>query len=199
MAADFNVTIPVFDNEYGSVDVDIIGQADISGSDEEFAKSVIETAIMGTAYEITKENKSYLTLADNKSRLEAEISASLQKNEIPCSGVTITGVDLTQKSREYVEEMKRMKGAAAMSPEEIAKKMEEATRAAQEMADKLTPEERQKAEEEAKKMMQENEKKYNDIMAMVQSTHENNRPKFCPNCGTPNNGGKFCTNCGNEF
>ncbi len=199
MAADFNVTIPVFDGKYGSVDVNIIGQADISGTDEEFAKIVIETAIMEAAGEITDENKSYLALADNKSRLEAEISASLQKREIPCSGVTITGADLTQKSREYVEDTERLKEAAAMSPEEIAKKMEEAARAAQEMVDRLTPEERQRAEEEAKKLMQENEKKYNDIMAKVQSGLENNRPKFCPNCGAPNNGGNFCTNCGSKF
>ena len=45
MAADSNVTIPVFDKEYGSVKVAIIGQAEISASDEEHAKRTIEIAL----------------------------------------------------------------------------------------------------------------------------------------------------------
>lgn len=150
MAADFNVTIPVFDKEYGSVKVAIIGQAEISASDEERAKRTIELALMQTAGKIANENDSYLALADNKSRIEAEIAAALKEREIPCSAVAITGAGPTKESLDYIEMIKRKKEAAAMSPEELAKKMEEATRAAQETLSKMTPEERQKAEEEAK-------------------------------------------------
>ncbi len=199
MAAGFNVTIPVFDREYGSIRVVISGEADISGPDEERAKSSIEIALMQAAGKIANENASYLAIADNKSRIEAEITEALHEREIPCGGVRITGADPSDDSREYIEMIKRKKEAAAMSPEELAKKMEEATRAAQETLSKMTPEERQKAEEEAKKMMQDFEKKQNDLMAEVQSVLGKSQPKFCPNCGVPNNGGKFCTNCGNRF
>ncbi len=199
MAVNFNVTIPIFDREYGSIRVVIGGQADVSGPDEERAKSTIDIALMQEAGKISNENNSYIALADNKSRMETEISAALQDREIPCSGVRITGIEPSEDSREYIEMIKRKKEAAAMSPEEIAQRMEAATRAAQETLSGMTPEERQRVEEEAKKMMQDLEKKQKDLMADVQSVLEKTRPKFCPNCGTPNNGGKFCTNCGNKF
>ena len=99
----------------------------------------------------------------------------------------------------YEEEIAKLRARAALSPEELAKKMEEAQKAAQAAFDKLSPEEQQRAQEEAQKMMKEMEEKQNAILKSAQEISASKAPKFCPNCGAPNNGTKFCTSCGNKF
>lgn len=98
------------------------------------------------------------------------------------------------------------------TPEELAKMMEEAQKKAQEAWDKLTPEEQAQAQENAKKLMEEEERKHKEMMETInrfaaerkakeaaQNAGNAQKPKFCPNCGTPVSGGKFCGNCGNAL
>ena len=102
-------------------------------------------------------------------------------------------------SKEKIEELERLKAAAAMTPQEIAKKIEEAQRAAEEALSKMTPEQRAEAEEKAKKMIEESERKNREIVEEAQRFLADRAPKFCSNCGTPNKGFKFCPNCGNKL
>ena len=98
----------------------------------------------------------------------------------------------------YDEEIAKLK-ASVPSPEEMARKFQEAQRAAQETLANLTPEERQRVEEEAQRQRQEMFQKQNDLLKSAQDILASKAPKFCPNCGTPNSGGNFCPNCGNKL
>lgn len=95
------------------------------------------------------------------------------------------------------------------TPEELAKMMEEAQKQALETWNKLTPEEQAKATAEAQRMMEEEARKHQEMMDTInrisaeskakeaaKNAQDAQKPKFCPNCGTPVSGGKFCGNCG---
>lgn len=88
---------------------------------------------------------------------------------------------------------------AAMTPEELAKKMEDAQREAEEALAGLTPEQRRQAAEDAEKTMREFQKEYEETMEAAQKTAAASAPRFCPNCGAPNGGSKFCPNCGSRL
>ncbi|MBR5659769.1 MAG: hypothetical protein IKX10_10285 [Lachnospiraceae bacterium] len=92
------------------------------------------------------------------------------------------------------------------TPEELMKMQEEALKKAQETWNKLTPEEQAKATAEAQRMMEEEARKHQEMMDTIsrisaqskakETAQDAQKPKFCPNCGTPVSGGKFCGNCG---
>ncbi|SFG21755.1 zinc ribbon domain-containing protein [Oribacterium sp. WCC10] len=96
----------------------------------------------------------------------------------------------------YEEEMAKLKAAASLSPEELAKKLEEAQRLALETMARMTPEERLRAEEEAQRIIREDEQKRKALLESAQQVLGKRTPGFCPYCGTPNSGGNFCSNCG---
>ena len=92
------------------------------------------------------------------------------------------------------------------TPEELVKMQEEALKRAQEAFAKLTPEERAQAEEAGKRLLEEEARKHQEMWhtnsriseqsKAKETAQDAQKPKFCPNCGTPVSGGKFCGNCG---
>lgn len=92
------------------------------------------------------------------------------------------------------------------TPEELVKMQVEALQRAQEALAKLTPEERAQAEEAGKRLLEEEARKHQEMWNTIsrssaqskakETAQDAQKPKFCPNCGTPVSGGKFCGNCG---
>lgn len=101
-------------------------------------------------------------------------------------------------SDDYEKQMEKLRAFAALTPQEMAKKMEEAQKAAQEAFDKLTPEEQERAKAEAERMMRESEQERNALLQEAQKFGLK-VPKFCPYCGTENKGGNFCPSCGAPY
>ncbi len=201
----FEETVPYIDPEFGSLELKISGEADVSSAvwqgDKEgtdHARLIIRTAIAGTVTNISRDWKSYKEFAAMGDMIGEKIGNALRESKFEVNGIRVMEIVPSEISRRRMENLERLKAAAAMSPEEHAKRMMEAQRAAEETVARLTPEEKQMAEAEAKAMMQKLEQgslSLDQIKDLAMGT----APKFCPNCGTPNKGTKFCPNCGNKL
>lgn len=106
-----------------------------------------------------------------------------------------------------------MENYASMTPEELAKLVEEAEKQAKATLDKMTPEEREQSIIRANKLIAEDQARLQKIVDEAkavangnyskdnepepeQESVEKNAARFCSNCGAPAGGGKFCEYCG---
>ena len=98
-------------------------------------------------------------------------------------------------------ELREMKKIKEPTREELEKMVEKAQRELQERLDKMTPEEREQFEINAKKLIENDRAYLNDLIQSASkiAAPQENRPKFCPNCGAPVSGGNFCMYCGGKL
>ncbi len=202
----FKEDISYSDPEFHSIYVTISGEYVVSSASDsneqrvtDLAKMAVQNALYNAVDSILPEGLSYKDLPSRSSVMEENIRKKLEDDGLICESVRVTEIVPSERSAGYIEQISKLKEAAAMSPEERAKKAEEAQKAAMETLAKLSPEERKKVDEEAAKMMQEFEAKQKATMESVQQILAGRKPKFCPNCGTPVEGAKFCPNCGNKL
>ncbi len=202
----FEEKCPFRDPEFGPLDMIIKGEATVSDPNDtneerakEHAKLVIRNAVFEALDRIESESISYTDISARSSEIEDHIGNSASARALVCNGVRITEISPSERSLNYIRDLSKMKAFSQMSPEELAKKSEEAQKAAMEAVAKMTPEERKKAEEEAQRMMCEFEEKQKALMDDVHRIMNGSGPKFCPDCGAPVKGAKFCSNCGKKL
>ena len=227
----FKETLPIFDPEFGSLYLVAEGEADVADSHETDEARVISrasTTISATISEFVTNafsdpSVTYQAVCDQQSNLEMQIGSVLQSREFTCYGVKLTSFGPDADSMEHINRIGKLKEAAAMTPEEIAKRIEEAERMAAAAVATMTPEELAAAEASFQKAMDETMAEQQRIIEAAQKmiaessataaaqadTMENaivdaiadavQAPKFCPNCGAPYKGGSFCGSCGTKL
>ena len=104
-----------------------------------------------------------------------------------------------------------MENYASLTPEELAKLVEEAEKQAKAALDKMTPEEREQSIARANKLIAEDQARLQKIVDEAKAVANGNYSKgnesepesaekktarFCSNCGAPAGSGKFCEYCG---
>jgi len=200
------------DPDYAFITLKIAGESDVScedragsDSDIEYARSLITYAVNQEITQISADKCPYKSLVSYSSRLRDAAAAELGSKGITLKSFSIMNIVPDEKSRTLIANKDKIKAMAAMSPEELAKKAEEARIAAQKYMDSLSPEERQRAEENARKEM---EKRNAEMQAMIDQAKSISAGaavgaslgapanRFCTSCGTPAGGGRFCSNCG---
>ena len=121
------------------------------------------------------QNASYKAIQSDVEGISNACINVLQNKGFTVLNFVINSIGPDQHSLEMIDKIDKLKAMANMSPEEQAKKYQEAMQAAQQTL-------------AAQQAVQQN-----------QSTGQAGYPKFCPNCGTPTTGSNFCTNCGNKL
>lgn len=201
----FKETLPVFDPEVGSLYLIAEGEADVADSRETDETRLISRAdaiIRATIGEFVinasrDRSTTYQNICDQKSNLEMRIANALVSSELACYGVRLNTFEPDEQSAERIRHYTKPKEAAAMTPEEIARRLEEAQRIAEAATSNMTPEE-WAAGVAASAATQ---------LDVVEDTVENvladagkpKAPKFCTNCGAPYKGGSFCGSCGTKL
>ncbi len=174
---DFNEQVNFMDPDYGTVFLTVGGKVEIGHNsfDEETLNSIAQKSInlsVMSAMQKRFGKCSYRELASQVSGINEDIASMLTKNGFIVSSVNVTSIAPTPDALEFIEKLDRSRMVASMSPEELAKKQQEAM-------------------EQAMK-----------TVASAQAVNPApvpNYPKFCPECGTPTTGSNFCPNCGNRL
>ncbi|SCW64204.1 hypothetical protein SAMN02910456_02308 [Ruminococcaceae bacterium YRB3002] len=171
----FGVDINYNDPEYRFLQVTAAGEAAVScaeraGTEDDITtvKMMIETALIETASQLSVDGVSYKDLTAQQPRFTEAVSSALSSKTITLSSFVLNTLALTPRSQEQINRINKMKEMAAMSPEELQKKMMEAQAAAQAYMDSLSPEERQRMEEKAKRDAEEAAAKMKATMEMAQ-------------------------------
>ncbi len=189
-----------------------IWQGDQGGIDN--ARLVIKTGVLQAISDIGRDRASYKELCDMTDRVAGKIADILRDSNFEVAYVKIAGIAPSESAAKRIGEMDRLKAAASMSPEELAKKAMEAQKAAEEALAKLTPEQKAKAEAEAREMARKFEQEHNATMEQVRSilnssakpeSGSSTRPVSDPSANSALNQSaysssnafpKFCPNCG---
>lgn len=209
----FGIDSSYSDPEYRFIYVKTIGQAEVScddreGSerDQEYVKSLIGLAVMETLSSLSAEQVSYKHLVSHKDRFISAVKEQFAPKNITLSSFALMNVTPDEKSREMMAKADKMKEMSKMTPEELAKKQQEAMEEAKRRWDALSPEEKARIEAETKRKADEAVKQMKEAQALAQkmaapmaASAQAPVKKFCGNCGSPANGGKFCSNCGNPL
>jgi len=220
----FNTTVAYNDPDFRFIDVNVIGDAGITKGEPEHAKKVIELALAQILNAISSERVSYKDLPSQIVRMKQEVPGIVKDNGVELGSLNIMAVGPSDKAKAFIERMTKINEMAKMSPEELAKKAEEAQRKAQEQWNMLTPEQQAQAMQNAEIARKKFEEEHKDVLAHAQAVASGGSPddiskalkmaanaaggaaaaastgaaanKFCTNCGTPSKGGAFCCNCG---
>lgn len=198
--------VPYLDPDCVGLDLEITGElfADGEGGTE-FVQAVAQQALITELQALTAERCSWRDLPAQAGRLTQACSAALAARNIRLTAFSSLRIEPDEYARRKIELLEKKKALESMTPEDLAKQLEEAQKQAQAALEKMTPEERRAAMENAQKFMKEQAAEYKQLMtqagAAVASPEQPARtvPKFCPNCGSATNGAKFCSNCGTKL
>ena len=116
-------------------------------------------------------------------RLRQVCGTSFSGMNIHLTAFPTLQIEPGESARQKIELLEKRNAMAAMTPEDLAKRLEEAQKQAQ-AAIAGTAQEKPAGEQMPEKT----------AAQPAQSV-----PKFCPNCGSPTNGAKFCSNCGTKL
>ena len=186
----FSVDVSFVDPEYRSLSILINGEtevvsADWSGDESsvKYVTTIIKNTIMDEIMRFGDQNASYKAIQSDVEGISNACINVLQNKGFTVLNFVINSIGPNQRSLEMIDKIDKLKAMANMSPEEHAKRYQEAMQAAQQTL----------AMQQASVTQQTLTSQQN------QSTGQAGYPKFCPNCGTPTTGSNFCTNCGNKL
>ena len=161
------------DPEYGVLDLELSCalSADCALG-EDFVKTAVRAALTRELQTLASERCSYRDLPAQEQRLRQACEAALSTAQIRLGAFSDLHIEPDENGRKKIALMEKGKAFAAMTPEEMAKRMAEAQKQAEAALGGAASEKPAGAAE---------------------------APKFCPNCGSPTNGAKFCSNCGTKL
>lgn len=167
---EFNEKTIYTDPDYGMLEIICNGYAEVSSNDRagdvgamNMVRAIIATEIRNGLSTSGGTPISYTRLQERTGVLRSGAENALRAKGFTLSQFAITSMAPSESAKHLIELRDRQKQIQAMSPEELAKRMEEATRQAQAAMDALTPDERMRAQAEAKRKMAED-------MARMQTT-----------------------------
>ena len=161
------------DPEYGVLDLELSCalSADCALG-EDFVKTAARAALIRELQTLASERCSYRDLPAQEQRLRQACEAALSAAQIRLGAFSDLHIEPDENGRKKIALMEKGKAIAAMTPEEMAKRMAKAQKQAEAALGGAASEKPAGAAE---------------------------APKFCPNCGSPTNGAKFCSNCGTKL
>ncbi len=146
------------DPEYRNIYVKVIGDAEVScegrdGSekDQEFVKQLIGYAVMDTLSGLSADQVSYKHIVSHKDRFVSAVKEQFAPKGITAVSFNIMNVGPDEQSRQRMAKIDEMKAMSKMSPEELAKKQQEALEEAKRRWEALSPEEKARIEAENKR------------------------------------------------
>ncbi len=183
-AIQIRFTLPYMDPDCGIIDLDVTGalSADCALG-EEYVKTVAQTALTREIHTLASERCSYRDLPAQADRLRQVCGTSFSGMNIHLTAFPPLQIEPGESARQKIELLEKRKAMAAMTPEDYAKRLEEAQKQAQ-AAFGGTAREKPAGEQMPEK---------------TAAQPAQSAPKFCPNCGAPTNGAKFCSSCGTKL
>ena len=182
-AVRISFSLPYMDPEFGALDIDLSGELSAECAlGTEYVQTVAKAAIIGEIQAIAAERCSWRDLSAQGDRLRRACETAFSAQNVRLIAFPTLQIGPDEGARRKIELLEKRKAMAAMTPEEFAKRMEEAQRQAQ--AAILQTAENPAGEQTPEKAAEQ----------PAQSV-----PKFCPNCGAPTNGAKFCSSCGTKL
>ena len=219
----FGQEVPYLDPNFRSIFLNVAGEATVSCADREgsesdvqFVKTLIISAVQDHIAKYGNEYTSYKDLPGKSVVMGQSVAAELGAKNITLNDFSITNIVPDDRSMQRISDMSKVQSAAAVSPQEQMKMMEEANKRAQQELSQLSAEQRRQAEEQAKQILQQQAADMQKIMEQINqmkgaaagstaaataaiASAEPPKKKFCSQCGAPRGNGKFCARCGNPL
>ena len=163
------------DPEYRSIYVKVIGDAEVSfeghdGSekDQEFVKQLIGYAVMEALSGLSADQVSYKHIVAHKDRFISALKEQFAPKNITAVSFNLMNVGPDEQSRQRMAKIDQMKQLSKLSPEELAKKQQEAAEEAKRRWDALSPEEKARIEAENKRKADEAVEQMKKAQALAQ-------------------------------
>ena len=167
-AVPIRFAFPYADPAYGILDLELTGSLSAECElGEDVLKTTAQAALTREIQALSDEGRSYWDLSAEAPRLRSALEAAFSSGQIRLIDFSGLQIEPGENGRRKIELMEKRDAIAKMTPEDMAKKLEEAQKQAAALGQSTGAEKTDKAV-----------------------------PKFCPNCGAPTNGAKFCSNCG---
>ena len=171
-------TVPYRDPDIGMIELEVTGALSAeSAIGTEYVKNIAQTALTQEIRNLAAENCSYRDLPAQTDRLRQVCKTAFSAVNIPLTAFPTLQIELDENAHRMIELLEKRKAMAAMTPEDFAKRLEE-------------------AQKQAHATLAQASQKETAGGQLIEKTAAQSVPKFCPNCGSPTNGAKFCSNCG---
>lgn len=215
------------DPEYDMAELDVVGEAVVASKDwpgdersQQYVTSIIGVELNGALDKQAEQKVSYQELYNNAGQICEAIAAVLQGRGFTVSKLSIDLIAPTASFQNFIRIKEQQKMMQSLTPEDIAKKLQEAQREAEAAVAGMTEEERQQAMIRAQQMAEQEQAKIQAALEMSRKMREAAAnptpgpmptqpmapaagelkiPNFCPKCGRPSGGYRFCGGCGNRL
>ncbi len=171
---EFNEKTFYTDPEYGLLELNYSGYADAASNDrpgDEGTQSMVRSLI---SMEINKAmgtpgGGSYRNLQERVGSLREAAAGALRAKGFTVSQIVIAALQPSESALRLISLRDQQKQIQAMSPQELAKRVEEAQKQAEAAMAALTPDERMRAEAEARRKMEEDMAKMQSSIDMAKA------------------------------
>ncbi|MBO4653750.1 MAG: hypothetical protein J5649_10595 [Lachnospiraceae bacterium] len=154
--AEFHGNAIYMDTEYDMLNLTFAGTTEVSAKDRagdqrsiEYVNAIVSMEISKALTELANKKVPFKTLQQHMNELNEAGAAALRAQGFTVTQFAVRSVEPTESCRKIMALKDQQKTLAAMSPEQLQKRVEEAQRQAQEAIAKLSPEEQQKINNEA--------------------------------------------------
>lgn len=154
--AEFHGNAIYMDTEYDMLNITFAGTTEVSAKDRagdqrsiEYVNAIVSMEISKALTELANKKVPFKTLQQHMNELNEAGAAALRAQGFTVTQFAVRSVEPSESCRKIMALKDQQKTLAAMSPEQLQKRVEEAQRQAQEAIAKLSPEEQQKINNEA--------------------------------------------------